>query len=66
MPIPIQVPDNYDQFLRHESDLELRLKKRPICSECGEHIQDDYAYRKDGLWTCQRCMNEYLEVVMLL
>ena len=40
--------------------MELRLKKLPVCCECGEYIQDYSAYKKGGLWTCCRCMSEYL------
>lgn len=39
-------------------ELEERLEQLPQCSECGEHIQDDYAYYINELWICEKCMNE--------
>ena len=56
----MQITDNHDLWERRERDMELRLKKLPVCCECGEYIQDYSAYKKGGLWTCCRCMSEYL------
>ena len=36
------------------------LERRPVCSECDEHIQDEQAYYKDGKYICLRCMENYL------
>lgn len=52
--------DPLDDFERRDRELELRRKKLPVCCECGEYIQDLYAYHKDGLWYHQTCMSEYL------
>ena len=39
--------DNYQRWLHYERDKENWLKSRPICSCCGEHIQDEEAYEID-------------------
>ena len=52
------IPDNYDQFVRHEAEQQAQLDKLPECSECGEKIQDEYAYYINGEWVCEQCMNE--------
>ena len=57
------IPDNYEMWERHERKMELRIRKRPVCCECGERIQDEYAYHKDRLWYHMACMAEYLEPV---
>lgn len=33
------------------------LERRPICSICEEHIGDDTAFRVDGEWICEDCMD---------
>jgi len=37
-------------------DFEKWLKGRPICDECGEHIQSENLYELDGLLFCESCM----------
>lgn len=44
---------------RYENDREEWLKKRPCCSECGEHIQDEFAYYIAGDWICDECMEKF-------
>lgn len=48
-------------FANYEWEREKELAQRPICSECGEHIQEKYAYRIDGKLICEICMNEHKE-----
>ena len=50
--------DNYDLFRQHEAEKEEALAKRPKCSECKEHIQDEKAYLINGEWICEKCMEE--------
>lgn len=50
-------PDNYDLYRQHEAEQEAWLEKRPKCSVCGEHIQDDTLYDIDGGLYCERCLN---------
>ena len=56
--------DNYQRWLHYERDKENWLKSRPICSCCGEHIQDEEAYDIDGQLYCPECIRQrkvYLE-----
>lgn len=53
------IPDNYDLWKDHEEEKERRLKRRPICAECGEHIQDEYGYQFNGAWLCADCLEDY-------
>ena len=48
--------DVYDLWERKERENERKLEKRPVCSNCGEHIQDENAYYINGEWICAECM----------
>lgn len=37
------------------------LERRPICSECGEPIQDEQFYLFDDKKICPGCMEAHLE-----
>lgn len=50
--------DNYDLWKQHEAEKEEALAKLPKCSECGEHIQDDYYYDINGYIICESCLND--------
>ena len=50
--------DNYQRWLHYERDKENWLKSRPICSCCGEHIQDEEAYDIDGQLYCPECISD--------
>lgn len=50
--------DNYDLFEQHEAEMERLLESRPVCSECGEYIQDEYFYEINGEYICEECLNE--------
>ena len=53
------IPDNYDLWAAHDAKQERLLDKLPKCSNCGEHIQDDYCYQIDGGLICEHCLNAY-------
>ena len=58
--------DPIRDYLRHDAQQEAWLKSRPKCSCCGEHIQDEQAYRFGGkkeVWICEECMCVHLEYV---
>ena len=38
-----------DEPARIDAETEKWLQKRPICSWCEEHKQDEYAYQVDGM-----------------
>lgn len=46
-------------FDRLDAEQTRWLKKRPRCSECDEHIQEDYAYYINDEWICEKCMERY-------
>lgn len=50
--------DNYDLFEQHEAEQERWLAKLPICSECGEPIQDEDCYEINGELICPDCLKE--------
>ena len=52
------LPDNYDLFAQHDAEQERWLEQRPICSCCGEHIQDDRLYDINGELYCCECTEE--------
>lgn len=43
---------------------ERRLERFPVCSECGDPIQDDFAFRIDQRWICELCMGQFRREVM--
>ena len=50
------VPDSLDMYNRHEAKQEAWLKSRPVCSECGEPIQDEFCFEINGECICERCL----------
>lgn len=52
------IPDAYDQWKAHDAEQQAELDRLPRCSECGEAIQDEYAYYINGEWIHEKCMNE--------
>lgn len=50
----------YD-FTNNEDRKYKWLKSRPICSQCGEHIQDEYGYRLGNDLYCEECVNSWRE-----
>ena len=45
-------------FHRYDAEQEAALEKRPKCSECSEHIQDEHYFDIHGKLYCEECMNE--------
>lgn len=48
--------DPIADFYRHDALQNAKLKERPQCSECDNHIQDNEAYYINGEWICAECM----------
>ena len=48
-------------FLRHDAEQEEWLKSRPVCVDCGEHIQDDCYYDFGNGPMCEDCMEEFIK-----
>ena len=53
------IQDNYDLWQQHMAEIERSLDRQPICSECEEHIQDEYCYQINGEIICEHCLNAY-------
>lgn len=51
--------DNYKLWEMHDAEQERQLQQLPVCSCCGEHIQDDYFYQINDENICVHCLNEY-------
>jgi formylmethanofuran dehydrogenase subunit E len=45
----------------YTAEQDERLEQRPVCDECGKHIQDDYCYIIDGRRVCPECIKDYRE-----
>lgn len=54
--------DNYSMWERNEREMEKRLARRPVCCQCGEHIQDEFAYRINDDLFCQDCLEACFQV----
>ena len=55
----MNVPDNYDQWLRHEREQERQLAERPRCDHCFHPIQANHLYRINGEGICPDCLENY-------
>ena len=52
------IEDTYDSTNAHEAEQESRLRRRPVCSQCGDPIQEDEAYNIDGQLWCGYCIRD--------
>lgn len=52
------VPDNYRLWEQHDAVQEQWRDSRPVCSYCGEHIQDDGAAQIRGEYYCRQCLDD--------
>ena len=51
------IPDYNDLYAMHEARQERELRKYPKCSDCREHITDDYLFDIEGVLYCKTCLN---------
>lgn len=51
------IPDYNDFVSAHMDEQEKQLAERPICEECGEHIQDDDCFEINGCLICPECLD---------
>lgn len=56
--------DPVADFERYDEDQNKWLERRPVCADCGEHIQDERAYYINGEWICRDCMSAYEQEVL--
>ena len=42
--------------MERDAEFERWLKTRPVCTYCGEPIQEESAVCIDGEWICDECL----------
>lgn len=47
-----------------DAEQNKRLEQFPECAECGEPIQDEFAYYINDEWICEQCMESYRREVL--
>lgn len=52
------VPDNYDQWAKHDAEQERMLDRLPVCDHCRKRIDDDYYWDIEGTLYCEKCLNK--------
>lgn len=50
--------DPLADFARWDAEQARWLERRPVCDECGEHVQHDRYYMFDGKLICPECLEE--------
>lgn len=56
--------DPIADFDAWDAEQNKRLEQLPECADCGEPIQDEYAFYIDGEWICESCMDSYRREVL--
>ena len=51
--------DPIKDFERRDEEQTKWLEQRPVCSECGQHIQADFYYEINGEAICPECLETY-------
>ena len=53
--------------MMHTRAMDIRLARRPVCSCCLRHIQDNeavhFATRHDEIWLCLDCVEDNTEMI---
>lgn len=57
----MRLGDPMDELHALESEDDKWLRRRPVCSICGEHIQDERAFHVGDDWYCDDCIRENKE-----
>ena len=47
--------DPVADFERHDREQARRLAQLPTCERCGDAIQQERAFEKNGFWICHEC-----------
>lgn len=50
--------DNYSLYRKYEAEQVAEIERLPICSECHEHIIDDWTYDFDDYLICEKCLEK--------
>ncbi len=56
------VPDNYDQYKRHEAEQCREEERLPRCSMCGHKIYEDKCWRFSDEVICDSCAEEHFRI----
>lgn len=56
--------DPIADFDAWDAEQNRQLAKLPVCADCDDPIQDDFAYYINGEWICERCMDAYKTEVL--
>ena len=52
-----------NDFLARDAEQEMQLEKLPICTSCGEPIQQDDAVCFGGVHWCDECLDDLRETI---
>ena len=52
-------------FARYDAEQARWLAKLPTCQLCGDAIQQERAFHKDGFWICDECYEGNQKEVMV-
>lgn len=47
-----------NDFMEFDAEQERKLATMPVCSICGEPIQDDFLFDIDGEIFCEECLKD--------
>lgn len=50
--------DPIRDFERHDIGQARSLQRLPVCSECGEPIQDEHCFEFNDELICEQCLNQ--------
>lgn len=50
--------DPVADYARYDAERQKELDRLPRCCECGEPIQDEFAYYINDEWMHERCMDD--------
>lgn len=56
------VPDNYDQYRKHEAELENAKERLPICCMCNREIEDYECWQFGDEPICDECAEKNFRV----
>ena len=56
--------DPLADFDAWDTEQNKRLAQRPVCADCDDPIQDEFAYYINGEWICENCMDSYRKEVI--
>lgn len=57
--MPMNVPDNYDQWEANEARKQRWLDSLPKCDHCNNPIQDEELVDFDGFLICHECLKNH-------